>query len=100
MNQSHSEHDPLARQLPTEPRFTLMGRDPAAADLTRLWMALRKRDEHLVDQIVKRLKVTMGKLPYQPNKDKEHIQSAQAVANNMDIFLMERTQGNVKDDAP
>lgn len=76
----------------------LLARDMTSEDLVRLWLALRKRDEHLIDQIVKRLKSTMRKLPYQPKKDKEHIMSAQAVANNMGIFLLERTEGNVMDE--
>lgn len=92
-----SEHDPLPRKLDDEPHFALVARDPTAADLVRLWLAIRKRDEHLMDQIVKRLKRTMEKLPYQPSKDGKHILSAQDVANRMDMFLMERTHGNVKD---
>lgn len=83
-------HDPLERQIDGEPRFVLLGRDPTAADMVYLWAALRKRDAHLVDQVVKRLKERMADLPYQPKKDQEHIQSAHTVANAMFMWLVEQ----------
>lgn len=88
----HESHDPLARQEENEPRFTLLSRDPTAADLVRLWYAMRKRDPSLCDVIFKRMMGTMKSLPYQPHKDREHIVSAMQVANAMDVWLISRQQ--------
>lgn len=86
---NQSDHDPLLRQEPDEPRFVLLARDWSAAELVRIWVALRRRDPHLLDMIVTRLKRAMIKREYHP-RDAEHVLSAQRVSNSMDLWAHER----------
>ena len=83
-----TEHDPLSRQLPKEPRFVLLGRDQLASGLTRLWAALFSQNAELADDIYRNLKFAAGKLPYMPNKQSTHAVSAREVANQMDCWRM------------
>ena len=84
-------NDPIARQHDGEPRFALMARDPIAPGLTRLWAALRARKTWAVSSIVKNLVVEAGKLPWRPDADPQHAISAQAIANEMDIWQHKNT---------
>lgn len=95
---SQTAHDPIDRALPDEPHFVLLARDPTAAELVRMWVAIRKRDTSLIDAIAKRLKERVARMPYRP-KDAEHVISAQQVSNAMDLWLVEQQTANPSDGA-
>ena len=80
------DHEALGRQLEGEPHFLLLARDEIAPGMVRLYAALRARHMHAINDIVRNLIVTAGKMPYHPTKDSEHGISSQQVANRMDIW--------------
>ncbi len=90
MTDLNDTHDPMTRALPDEPHFLLLARDPTAAELVRIWIAIRRRDASLVDAVAKRLKAYIARMPYRP-KDAEHVLSAQQVSNAMEIWLHDQT---------
>lgn len=84
-----SEHDPLDRQQPDEPRFVLLARDPLAEGLTRLWAALMRQDPILARDIFENLLGVSRKLPYMPHRQTTHVRSVSEVANAMHVYLTE-----------
>ena len=89
MSDDLARHDPTDRALDGEPHFLLLARDPTAAELVRMWVAIRRRDPALIDAIAARLKARVAKLPYRP-KDAEHVTAAQQVSNAMDLWLVKQ----------
>lgn len=81
-----TEHDPLQRQLPTEPRFPLLARDVRAEVLVTVWAYLRERKW---DQAQTALAAGIERLkgePSDPHKDKTHAASARQVATKMHLW--------------
>lgn len=89
-------HDPMGRRDDGEPYFLLLARDWSAPELIRIWVAIRRRDPSLIDAIVKRIKHKMEHRPYHP-KDAEHCPSASGVANNMDLWLIDKSREPIGD---
>lgn len=79
-------HDPIARQLPNEPRFPLMGRDPRSEVLIAVYAYLRERKW---DQAVSALQAGIERLKgveLRPDKDKAHAAAARQVATDMFLW--------------
>lgn len=94
--------DPLATQMEGEPRFVLLGRDPLAPGVTRLWADLREgKYEHCAATLEAIIKRARTRDPH-PQKDSKHAWSARAVAGEMEEFYRahmrgEPPQGRVND---
>lgn len=82
-------HDPLPRQLDTEPHFALMGRDVLSPGFARLYAIVREtgpdhraKAHAMLDAL---LLSNDGRDP-RPHKDKQHAWSARAKADEMEIW--------------
>ncbi len=87
--------DPLDTQMDGEPRFALLGRDPLAPGLVRLYADLREgKYEHcgpLLEAIIRKAR---ARNPV-PHKDSKHAWSARAIAGEMETFFMLNMRGEV-----
>lgn len=91
-------HDPLPREMEGEPHFALMGRDPFAPFIVRLYGAFRERRIDRAQDIFRNLCQMLPKFPFHPMSDPEHARSAAGVATQMDLWLLYKTReqlGNV-----
>lgn len=99
--QTTGHNDPIARLAQDEPHITFLGRDMLAPDLVTIYLAGLKRDSALVDAAVKRFKELMMTRTHRPDKDPDHIRSAQKIANEMRLWYIEHANKPVDvDDAP
>lgn len=87
-----TEHDPLPRQMEDEPRFVLLARDPLAPYIVRLYAALRERKINSAQDIFRNTCHALPKFPFHPQSDPEHARSAQGVAIQMDLWLINKTK--------
>ena len=87
------DHDPIDRAMEGEPHFALMGRDPIAPGLVRLYAHLRegKYDQvhGLLDVVIARAKT---RAPH-PQKDTQHAWSARRIAGEMEEFHRQHMRG-------
>jgi hypothetical protein len=72
------QFDCYAKAHPDEPVFTLLGRDPSAAQLVHEWAALRERD------------IAMG---LKPQEDMEKVAEARACAKAMSEYYAAQRLG-------
>ena len=85
-------HDPLPREMEGEPHFALMGRDPLAPFIVRLYGAFRERRIDRAQDIFRNLCQMLPKFPFHPMSDPEHARSAAGVATAMDLWLLYETK--------
>lgn len=87
--------DPLSTQMDKEPRFPLMGRDPLAPGLVRLYADIREgKYEHcaaLLDVVIRKARTRT----VHPTKDAKHAWSARAIAGEMEDFYNESMRGEM-----
>lgn len=76
-------HDPLNRQLPTEPHLVLLARDWRSPALARMYAAIREGRWQHAHEILSVMEGQAGGFPREPHKDKEHAWSARAKADEM-----------------
>lgn len=95
--ESESPHDPIERQLPAEPHFVLLARDPLASGFTRLYAIVRGRSPnararaHQVLDAILDAQEARGPMPH---KDQQHSWSAVAVADRMDDWRRDNMTGD------
>lgn len=85
-------NDPLPRQMPDEPRFALLARDPLAPFVVRLYAALRERKIDKAQDVFRNACRALPALPFHPQSDPEHARSAFGVADHMELWLIEKTR--------
>lgn len=86
------KHDPLPREMPGEPHFALLGRDPIAPFIVRLYGAIRERKIDKAQDVFRNLCKAVPEFPFHPMSDPEHARSASGVADAMELWLRYKTQ--------
>ncbi len=84
-------HDPLPRQLPTEPHFALMGRDSLSPGFARLYAIVRETGpDHRAKAraMLEAILLANDARDPRPHKDKDHAWSARAKADELEHWYM------------
>lgn len=88
-----SQHDPVDRQLPDEPRLCLLARDFRSPSFSRMYAYAREGKFDRAREILNALERLTKQQPPAPHKDTEHAQSARHVADLMDLWRLENMRG-------
>lgn len=90
-----SKHDVKDRLAPGEPNGTFAARDILMPGIFRVYAAGRLRDVQKFEEMCNNLWLAVSKLPFHPDKDREHARSAFDLAMRAEQW---RKQNEIKPD--